>query len=230
MKKTLILSTILLSTAGAAFSQVRVSGTPVLRATNRDGVGIIGKNEDVEGSQYLSETWVLGTVIFKNGGKAEGVVLNFDLYGNKPQFKQDNQVLDFGDPVKEVVFTGQVTGQQKRFQFRNGYPEVDNLSEKFYYQVVADGPSIQVLKYLEKVVGEEMVSIGTVKKSFKSQEGIYLFNPLNNKIIKLPKNKKELQEQAPVFSDKLSAYMGANKGFNPRKEGDLVEMANQLNK
>lgn len=230
MKKTLILSTILLSTAGAAFSQVRISGTPVLRATNRDGVGIIGKNEDIEGSQYLSESWLLGTVIFKNGVKVDKVVINFDLYGNKPQFKEGNEVQDFSDPVKEIVFAGQVNGQQKFFQFRNGYPGVDNLSEKFFYQVLADGPSMHVLKYLEKVVGEEMVSIGTVKKSFKSQEGLYLFNPLNNKIIKLPKNKKELQEQAPAFSDKLAAYLGANKGFNPKREGDLIEMAITLNK
>jgi len=227
MKNTWFLFLCLLLSAGSK-AQVKIMGTQAVVATDRDGRGMISNYKEVQGTPFVSEDWQEGTIVFSNGLKEKSSQLNFDLYSNKPLFREGNQLYNFQEPVKEISYQGIWNGQPKQLIFRNEYPAIGNLSRSFYYRVETDGARFHLLQFVEKVVNQEMVSIGTYEKKFVQQDDWYLYDVAAGKLIKLPRSKKDLAQAVSGLSPALGEYI-KSKSPNPKDAESMSVMVRVLN-
>ncbi|KYP12902.1 hypothetical protein [Flavihumibacter sp. CACIAM 22H1] len=218
---------LLLSSIG--FTQVKLVGVQAVFATDREGRGIIANARQVQGTPFATTEWKAGTIIFSNGLKGADDFLNFDLYSNKPAFLQGENYFHFKDPVKEIRYTVDINGEPKTYLFRNEYPAVGKQDRTFYYRVEEEGPNFHLLQLLEKLVGEEMVSIGVYDKRFIDQQEWYLYDAKAAKLVKMPKSKKELVSLAAGLSPSLSNYLKTAQSVNLKNETELKKMVHDLN-
>ncbi|HEY8398908.1 MAG TPA: hypothetical protein VIK80_13280 [Flavihumibacter sp.] len=210
-------------------SQVKIYGTNVVFATDREGRGILTNAKEIRGNPFACTNWYKGEVVFSNGLRSPIDQLNFDLYSNKPAFREGESMMHFKDPVKEISFVEEENGQTVKWVFRNEYPATGSQSRSFYYLLLEDGQNFHLLQLVEKFVKEEMVSIGSYEKHFEESRDWYLFDVAANKLVRIPKNKKEFNNIAGGLSPALAAYLSNNKQLNTRSEQDLRKMVIALN-
>ena len=227
MKNSWFLFLCLLFSASLA-GQVKIVGVQAVLATDRDGRGMIMSAKEIQGSPYVGENWYDGSVVYSNGLSAKAGQLNFDLYSNKPAFREGDAYFHFRDPVREIRYEAELNGKPKTMIFRNEYPAVGNQDKTFYYRVEEDGPKFQLLQLLEKVVYQEMVTIAVYEKKFVQQEEWYLFDAAAGKLIKLPKSKKDLAQAVNGLSPELAAYI-KSKSPNPKDAESMAVMVRVLN-
>lgn len=220
---------LLLSISLASMGQVKIVGVQAIFGTDREGRGILSNAREIKGSPFASTGWNEGTIVFSNGLKGTNTQLNFDLYSNKPAFREEGSLFHFKDPVKEIRYQEERNGQSEKLLFRNEYPAVGYQDRSFYYLVREDGDNYHLLQLVEKTVKEEMVSIGVYDKRFEEQRDWYLFDVKADKLVKIPKGKKEFGNLSKVLSPSFSTYLLNNKDVNMKSETDLIKMVKALN-
>lgn len=215
--------------SGFAGAQIKVLGVQAVFATDREGRGIISSAKEIQGSPFATDEWKAGTILFSNGLTAKDDFLNFDLYSNKPAFRDGQNPLHFKDPVKQISYTVDINGQPTTYLFRNEYPAIGNQDRTFYYRVMEDGANFHLLQLVEKTVAQEMVNIGVYTSRFVQQESWYLYDVKAAKMAKIPKSKKDLNSIAAELSPTLGNYLKEAKSVNPKNEEDLKRMVQLLN-
>ncbi|WP_290791888.1 hypothetical protein [Flavihumibacter sp. UBA7668] len=215
--------------SGLAGAQVKVLGVQAIFATDREGRGMISNAKEIEGSPFATEEWKPGNIIFSNGLKSQEGALNFDLYSNKPAFRDGQNQMHFKDPVKQITYTVDLNGQPTTYLFRNEYPAIGSQDRSFYYRVMEDGANFHLLQLLEKTVSQEMINIGTYKNKFVQKEDWYLYDVKAAKLVKFPKSKKDLNGLAAELSPAFGNYLKEAKSVNPKNPDELIRMVQQLN-
>lgn len=216
-------------TTSYALGQVQINGVDMVLVNVRDGRNVVNVRE-VQGSPFASDGWHEGSLVMSNGLKYTHADLNFDLFSNKPAFLENGKNFHFRDPVREIMYTGVVDNVRKTFVFRNEYPPVGKLDKTFFYQVEAEGSTVHLLKMSEKIEHKEMVNIGVYSSHFKLQEEWYLYDVAANKVIKIPKSRKEFLSLSSSLSTPIQDYLKQHNSFNPKKADELVAFATALNK
>lgn len=219
---------LLLATTCSLSAQMRISGAQAVPAIDQEGnIRMLG-GTDIEGSRYATEDWKEGSILFSNGISIKGGLLNFDLYRNKPIFRDGEAVFHFKDPVREIRYEAEFNGKLRTLIFRNEYPPIGNQNRSFYYRVERDGAAFHLLQLVAKIVHEEVVNIASYEKKYVQKEDWYLYDVSANKLLKLPKNRKDLLADAAGLSPALTAYI-KSKNPNPKDPQSLVAMVEALN-
>ena len=217
-----------LAVASTLSAQMRITGAQAVPAIDQEGrIRMVGGG-DIEGSRYATETWKEGSIVFSNGISIKGGLLNFDLYRNKPIFREGEDIFHFKDPVREIRYEAEFNGKTRTLIFRNEYPATGNQSRSFYYRVEKEGAAFHLLQLVEKIVHEEVVNIASYEKKFVLKEEWWLYDVKANKMLKVPKNRKDLLADAAGLSPALSAYI-KSKNPNPKDPQSLAAMVEALN-
>jgi hypothetical protein len=177
---------------------------------------------NVDGSPYLIDNWVKGSVKLANGKTYKDVLLKYDMVDGQLYFQhKPEETLTFVDPVKEFKLSYIESDMQQLKLFRNGYPSIAGGNEKSFYEVLSDG-TIQLLKHDAKSISEyKEYNSATVTKKFDDNIKYYLYN--NNKLVAIKPDKKSILAAIPNKQPELDAYIKTNN-LNLKKDEDLAKL------
>jgi hypothetical protein len=144
-----------------------------------------------EGSPYLNPAWGSGTVYFQNGKKTLPIEVQFDLQKNQLIFRQDGKVMGFAEPIRAFRIIYVFEDSLRDEYFRNGYPEGNNRSTGYFYQVLEDGGKYQFLADRSKQLVDAYTYLGGEKNSYKNLVDFYLFDSSSHSMHRIRSNKKQ---------------------------------------
>ena len=183
---------------------------------------------DVEGSPMLSDSWNMGVVNFEKGRAITKIELQFNIYENELYFRKDDQVYTFADPVREFSFAYNDEGQSRTVKFRNGYTPQHKRKLNSFYQVLADGKKLQLLKYVSKIVREKWEYSGPVKKYYDLKEELFIQNNMTGELIAVKKDRQSVNKALPAYSNSINKLTKENN-LDLNSENGLVRLIELLN-
>ncbi len=195
-----------------------------------------GKKIDADGHAFLSgspmlnNNWGTGSVAFTNGKQLSGLPLQFNVQKNQLYFKRDSTVFGFADKVAAFTMTyNDDAGNQHEVYFKSGYPNNRGEATSFLYQVINDGPNVQLLKALESNIDQHYVYGAAAKESYVVSAKLYIYNVRKNILFSVGRNKHSLERALPEYKDEIEKYAADNNvSFNDEKE--ISELITSLNK
>lgn len=187
-----------------------------------------GSIPNIEGSPLLSNDWVSGTVSFFDGRFYNQVLLNFNLFTNELWFLRDSAILMFADPVREFTITYTENKLVKTTRYRSGYTAIDKKNRKSFYEVLSDGPVIELLKYRHKVVEDIIIYGSPTKKTYVPEDKLYVFDVRNKKLHPLSKGIKSLIKDFPSHATLINQFVSENE-FDFKDEVNIILIVQFLN-
>lgn len=164
--------------------------------------------QDIEGTPYFPEDWVLGKVTIQQGGNkvAGNITLRYNLHSGEPEYKKDDNTYAFAVTVVEFSFENNTKVTNT---FRCGFPNIDTQTPKSFYEILSDD-KIKLLRFVKANIFEERTYGSPPKKRFVTAEYFYFFKP-DGQMLKAKKDKKTLLD---LLSDKraeVEKFMDGNK-------------------
>lgn len=187
-----------------------------------------GTLSNIEGSPLLSNDWVLGTVSFFDGRFYNQVLLNFNLFTNELWFLRDSAILMFADPVREFSITYTENKLKKTARYRSGYTGTEKKSSKSFYEVLSEGPVIDLLNFRSRVIEEIVVYGSPVKKTYVAEDKLYIFDVKNKKLRLLSKGINSLIKYFPLYETLINQFVRDNE-LNMKEENSLILLVKYIN-
>lgn len=188
----------------------------------------VNKN-DFDGNPLLNENWGMGVVRFKNGKVLREMNLQLNLYENRLYFKQNDTIYFFLEPVIEFAFTYQDENSLPvSVVYRNGYPQEGLNHTQSFYQVLADGKNIQLLRYSYKVLVDVLNYGGPVRKKYDQKDQLYLYDASSENMIPVKKEKQFFQKALPAYASVIDSILQETKN-KLRTDEDITNLVKQLN-
>lgn len=183
---------------------------------------------DVQGSAYLHDTWMKGSVMAANGTLYDGVELMYDQVEDVLMFKgEKGEAKIFTQPV--VEFTIKTDKQHVTFKeqlFRRGYRPIDGASPAAYYQVLADGKTQLLKRTSKKIFEDQPYGSATKVKAFQATNHYYLAQ--NDELTKIKADKKTILKTLGNQEASLEAYLKKER-LDLRKDDDLAKLVAYYN-
>lgn len=205
---------------------VGVNASGMVEGRDATGKRIPTNNQLVKGTRMISDEFVLGTVKLAGIENKVNLLVNFSLYQNQLFFKKDSLLLAFVNPVEEFSILLKDNGVNKAMTFRAGYPAVGNNTTQSLYQVVTDGPKVQLLKYVYKIVQEQFSYNGPVQREYASREMFYLYDVEKKTMTEVRPSVKSISKSNPSYTASVESYAAR---FKMKNEEDLVGWVASLN-
>ncbi len=183
---------------------------------------------DVEGSPMFSESWNIGIVNFEKGQAITKIELQFNIHENELYFRKDNLVYTFADPVSEFSFPYSDEGQTRTVKFRNGYTAQQKRTLKSFYQVLADGKNLQLLKYVSKIVREKYEYSQPVRKYYDLKEELFIQNNKTGELIAIKKDRQSVNRALPSYNNSINKLTKEND-LDLNSENGLIRLIELLN-
>lgn len=200
-----------------------VQAQSISRATNvfeesygQDGKPMTSKLKLVEGSPMFQEKWFEGKVVMRKGKEFSDAQFQFNLATQQLFFKKDSTVFAFTEPLVSFILKQNQKGVEQTFQFKNGYPAIGKWGSNCIYQVLVDGPKLQLLKLEEKKEQEQYVYNQPAKWVYKTQISWYAYMPATREMREVTNNLSELAKTLPEFEKGV-------QGFVPNKKGKKLD-------
>lgn len=210
MKKVLLSGFLVISSllveAQNAFLQ-DLSGRPIFE----------NSETDVEGSPYLRKEWSAGVVTAKSNRKSYEIAkLRYDAYKDELEYDQAGHLFRLGAAEIVEFSTGDGT-------FRSGFPAINDLTKKNFYQVLYDGGNVKLLKRIYVIIQtEKPYNSATTTKRFLQETTLYLLKN-NVEMVKLKKDKKSLLEALTNKQSELEAFIKDQK-LKFSKDEDVIRI------
>jgi len=166
--------------------------------------------------QFLSRTWTPGNVKFKNGQQANGLLLLFDVHGNKLYFMQEDQAMEFIHPIEEFVIGLIIRKDTLGMLYRSSYPAVNMNTTETFYEVLVDG-NIQLLRCRAKNVGMYKDETQPEQKRFTEKEQLYIYT--DGKMVKIKKDKDDILAALPHLAKKIDRIVDEERLKLKHEEG-----------
>jgi hypothetical protein len=197
-KSVMIIMVLTIFGAGKIYAQITPPGSVL---TDIKGSNVKEADADVQGTPYLFDDWLPGSVVTEDGKTYDNLKLRYNIRFSQLIFlNQNDEVLGFREPVKMFTINHMV--------FANGFPPVDTQTIAAFYQVLADG-KIKLLKYSKKVIEERQTYGATaMEKSYRKMQSYYIFK--DGKMVKVRADKKSLLAALPDHSAQLESYIKDN--------------------
>ncbi|AEI48701.1 hypothetical protein Runsl_2289 [Runella slithyformis DSM 19594] len=173
-----------------------------------------GGYTEIEGSPYLNDAWSRGSVKAKNNGKTyELAKMRYDLYKDELEYEENQKPYRFSKEITEFSTNDGV--------FRSGFPAIDPLTDRNFYQVLYDG-NVKLLKHTSvRIQTEKLYGSATQTKRFMKDEALYLFK--NGAITRLKKDKKTLLEALGDKQAELETFIKEQK-LKLSKDEDILRV------
>ena len=177
----------------------------------------------VDGSPYLSDDFVKGEVMLKNGDKYRGI-LRYDMYANEVQFKvremiyviafpEDVEYLTIGDV--RLVYAGCV---------------IDRKPEHSYFEQLADGPCELLVR--KQVILKDPVPakpyVEAKPARFEPRKDVYYLKKGDEPVLKIGK-KSEVIDFLEEGDYNIAGYIKKEK-INLNQKEDLLQLVEYYNK
>ncbi len=184
---------------------------------------------DKLGESFLfNANWVSGVVYFKSGKQYNDGKLQFDIYKNELHFNNNGEANVFAEPVLRFTLVDTTKGAAGLAVFRCTYPATGMKSEKTFYQVLATGPNVHLVKYLSEK-SEDIYQYSMASKTVYSvKEDWYVYDVKNNKLQWINKSASSIEKALPIYAARIEELL---KGKNGKRLGDdeIVILTNKLN-
>jgi len=201
------------------------NGSPFAEAYDINGKPFTSTNNtNIDGTPMLSESWGKGFVKLKNGKQLAVDALQFNLFDNELHFKKDNTEFIFADAVSEFKISYTQDDLDINAVFRNGYPDMGKNTGATFYQVLADGNKLQLLKYSAKSIQDNYSYGGPVRKIYKETNEYFVYDIKNAAIKSISLEKASLIRAAPDFESSINQFKS-----KLRSEKEMTAVFNLLN-
>lgn len=207
-----------ITSAAAQFAVVDNMGQPILSKPYTD----------VQGSAYLYDNWMKGSVTNGKNVTYEGVYLKYDQVADELTFKSESgEAKIFTQPITEfTINVGTDDAVLATRVFRKGFVPVDGASPNTFYEVLADGQT-QLLKRTSKSIFEEL-PYGSSTKVKKFQAELHYYLSKDAKLTKIRNDKKALLKALSNKETELETYIKNNK-LDLKKDADLAKVVDYYN-
>ncbi len=220
--------------AGSVFSQISPSLYEVKRAMDLMNINKALRNEshsvftdpDIEGSPYLNDDFIEGSVYTNSKTQYEGVPLRYNIYSDEIEFRSDNgQVMVLAAP--EVL--GKV--EFGDYQFEYIFYQILNKSRRGYFAVLEKGKaSLYSRSQINFTEAKKPAAYQDAQSAkFTKMAEIY-FVSVDKEAAKPVSKPKSLQEVFPDHKTEIAAFIKKNrvKTNNPESLKELVRYYNSL--
>ena len=213
-----------------SFSQSVASANAFpMNAYDISGKPLTNNGPAMEGSPMLNSNWGKGLVKFKNGNWVRDVELQFNLRENELYFRKNHQSLAFVDTVLEFILAYEEEKIPHSVLYRSGYPFQGKNKNFQFFEVVQDGPFLQLLKLTTKVVVEKNSYGRGKEKEFRESFDWYVFDVKKTEITRVKKDKSSLKQALPDYAERIELLTKEN-GYKLRSEEEIAELINLLNR
>ncbi len=178
----------------------------------------VSKYGGISGNPFLSDQWMLGEVIMKQG-KYTNLELKYDAFSNTLYFNRNGELFEFQDEVISFLLMPNKKEESKHQMFVKGL-ESGDLGKNQFVQTLYNG-RIGLYK-LTVVFVSEMNKINEgVVKTFQKSERYYL--KVNDRLESIRFNKKDIMVFLADQSAEVENYATA-AGLSFKKEADVVKI------
>ena len=163
--------------------------------------------EGVEGNPFFTENFRSSTIKLVSGLEFNNVTARLDLYKQIVQIKLNGDTVKMLLPgnIVEIIFFDTVQSLPCEYKFQAGYPEIDNLNRKNFYQVLSDGDVTLLKSSVKKINKTKNEMSGEVGSQFDIYEDYYLHVKYEMKRIK--KDKEYILNLLADKRKELEAYI-----------------------
>jgi hypothetical protein len=182
------------------------------------------KFDNIVGSALLFEDWHKARVKISQGKLITGLMVNFDVYGHKALYLNNDAPMEFVDQL-DYIETDFDNPSERRL-FMSGFIS-NQFSPTTFIQVFNDGP-IRLLKYNKKVLTDNKTygSSNNDNKVIELQSFYFIGNNKAATPVKL--SKSALEELAGNKKADLFSFISSNQ-LNIKNEVDFGKALAHLN-
>jgi len=222
MKKLILIATlftIMLAGSNQANAQK-------FRVTMPPGYNTIVQGEElpgVEGSQYLSKDWVLGTINLDDSSTIDPIKLRLNAFKGEMHYQYQNMEYIIGAPdkIRQIIM-----GTRK---FIYGAYLNDGTVSRNYFEVLVEGKTeLLVLYYITRKPATYNKAMDTGEKNDQLilSERFYIRNETN--IIELDKKGTELTKLMGSKSEQIKKQID-DENLSFKKKEDLIKIVSYMN-
>ncbi len=183
------------------------------------------------GSPYLYEAWFKGAVKLADGKLYNNMKLKYDQvedqlifkYGEEPEMSFTSEVRAFN------IYSYTIDGEKIEVNFVNGFPPIDEGTEKSYYQVFDPGKPGKmelVKRSVKKVYELRLYNSATTEQRVEVKNYYYVL--IDNHLLKLKRDYRALLEYMKPHEEKIIKYIKTNK-LSFKEDADFVTLVKYYN-
>jgi hypothetical protein len=240
MKKNILVFLFILSTVYACSQSFGTVSAPAATSNStsgnysftelyaENGKPLSTANKEIGGSPFLNENWGKGEVWLQNGFRLKNLELQLDADKNELHFRKNNIAYKFVDSLKEFSMEFKDGELTQYVLFRSGYPPIEKKSIMAFYQVVADGKKVQLLKYLSKEIREKYKYGSPVTKEYQLAVHYYIYDVSTGTIKAVNPGKESLIKTMPLYEKNISLFSKLKK-YKLKSENEMKELVIAVN-
>lgn len=174
---------------------------------------------EVLGSPYLYQEWTRGQVELITGQLYKDLALKYNSFSDEVYYKDPTTgtTMNFISPVK--MFKLDKNGEREIYF--NGFPDINNFSNKTYYQVLADGETKLLFKRYKYLVESKEFNSATTTRSFSESSAYYLFK--NGTLERIKPSRKEFLDLFKDKEEQIKAYQ-KKESIDYKNDSDLGKL------
>ncbi|MBV9987074.1 MAG: hypothetical protein JO301_05310 [Chitinophagaceae bacterium] len=190
-----------------------------------------GAELGIRGTPMVEEGWARGTVHFRNGLVFTDSAINMSLYNGRLYVRRNNRYIELVQQAASLSLSFQhEDNSSASYEFKSGFPAVDELTENTIYQVLYEGHNLQLLSFERKKVVDPNTYGGPTQKEYTTIRQLFLFQPADRKMVRLKSFSAEaLRNALPFYNAGITNYLGSGKK-SPRNKEQFLEMLAFLDK
>jgi len=114
---------------------------------------------EVGGSPFMTSEYQMATIEIADKRLIKNIPVKFNIFNNAMMILKDGQDMKL-ELFETITYT--ITGNDgspRIITFKQGYPEIDNHSDKAVYQILSMGPKLHLLKFMTQEI-EDAAKLG----------------------------------------------------------------------
>ncbi len=225
MKKVLAFAT-LLCVSIVTYAQTLEEHRSIDRNGNNGVVTYFFQHTEVQGTQFLKDSWANAKVVTELGYVFNNVSLKFDAFNNKFVFNRHDTAFELTPDAATIYVSEGSADPAKTAVFKKGFAINGKINRNKYVQVLAEGKT-GLLKYVAKDI-EEYNEYGNASKlqRYKDMEQYYILD--NNQFTSVNLNRKNLETALQPKWAQVDAFLKQN-GLSGKDEKSWVAAVNYYN-
>ena len=143
---------------------------------------------------------------------------------------KENKIFEMTLPINSfsLIFSTE-NGDSVLYQFKKGYPSIDDNDNNSFYRVLFEGENMQLLQWNHKKV-REIYTYGSGKeKEFELVQQLYVYFPKENTITAVKPAVTSIKKALPAYNNSIETYVSSHK-INSKDQGQMVDLVAYLDK
>jgi len=187
----------------------------------------LGEQMSAIGNKMLNDQFSEGIVKFQGSPAIYHLMINFSLLDNELYFKKDSLILAFEKPVDSFSMIVKNKGITKIMNFKRGYPESASNSKNSFYEILINGPKLQLLDFHYKVEEERYSYGGPITKEYAERHKFFIYDVIQKTISEISPTLKSIKKSLPLYSSIIEKFTDDNKIKTSDNLASLVTYINE---